>query len=359
MSVRSTAPGEPSPAPTWSKSSDAGVRRLDVHRPDIRIPDKSTKASRSSCANVWRERSAVNSGHPRGSSPRAASSSGGGECPHQGYWRPTTQPPPWVAPSAVKVRRPGSPCSEQLPGEGARGPIHMERRHQANDACAAGMRGPFETLQGRLGSSPIVVAEPAVTPARVHVSTTGTGTYANRRSQYVPGGNTTWTPCRHCWRAAMYSRTKARLRSSASIRAHLLGAATRGRRFRRGSRVTGWPRHDWASTARRPHTRRPVRWRSDRNRFQVSVRTRMDAVMVLDVAIGAVLVVGLTLVIRDTIRRSGRWGINLQPIVCPRCGGTAGPFRMPKNSGQALWGGRTCRSCGCHMDKWGRELAEK
>jgi len=61
----------------WSAISDAGVRRLDVRRTDVRIADKETTASRSSCANVQRERSAVNSGHPRGSSPRATSLSGG------------------------------------------------------------------------------------------------------------------------------------------------------------------------------------------------------------------------------------------------------------------------------------------
>jgi hypothetical protein len=78
--------------------------------------------------------------------------------------------------------------------------------------------------------------------------------------------------------------------------------------------------------------------------------------IVLDLIVGAALLVGLVLVIRDTRRRSGRWGINLTPIVCPRCGGTAGPLRMPRNGTQALWGGRTCKRCGCHMDKWGREL---
>ena len=40
-------------------------------------------------------------------------------------------------------------------------------------------------------------------------------------------------------RAVAYSTANARLRSSASIRAHLLRVATRGRRFRRGSQLAG------------------------------------------------------------------------------------------------------------------------
>jgi hypothetical protein len=47
---------------------------------------------------------------------------------------------------------------------------------------------------------------------------------------------------------------------------------------RRGSRLTGWPRHDWASTARRPHTRRPVRWRSAaRSASTLPTRSRSSA----------------------------------------------------------------------------------
>ena len=69
-------------------------------------------------------------------------------------------------------------------------------------------------------------------------------------------------PFRQRSRALAYSTTNARLRSSASIRAHLHRVATRGRRFRRGSTLAGDARHDCAHTARRPNTRRPVRARS-------------------------------------------------------------------------------------------------
>jgi hypothetical protein len=80
--------------------------------------------------------------------------------------------------------------------------------------------------------------------------------------------------------------------------------------------------------------------------------------LAFDIAIIAVLLVGLVLVVRDTARRSGRWGINFRPLVCPRCGGApALPVRVPRSADQALWGGRTCKACGCAIDKWGREVS--
>lgn len=84
--------------------------------------------------------------------------------------------------------------------------------------------------------------------------------------------------------------------------------------------------------------------------------TRPTAMGIINSTLFAVLLVGLAFVVRDTLRRTGRWGINLRPIACPRCGGAAGPLRMPKSTTQALWGGRTCKACGCHMDKWGKPL---
>lgn len=56
------------------------------------------------------------------------------------------------------------------------------------------------------------------------------------RASTYPGGNTAGMLSRHAARAVVYASTNARLRSSASIRAHLFWAATRGRRFLRGSR---------------------------------------------------------------------------------------------------------------------------
>jgi hypothetical protein len=79
--------------------------------------------------------------------------------------------------------------------------------------------------------------------------------------------------------------------------------------------------------------------------------------LALEVTVGVIFFVGLALMLRDTSRRSGRWGINLKPVACPRCGSTISGLRLPASPRQALWGGRTCRSCGCEMDKWGRELS--
>lgn len=68
------------------------------------------------------------------------------------------------------------------------------------------------------------------------------------------------------------------------------------------------------------------------------------------------LAAGFALVVRDTIRRRGRWGINLRPVHCPKCGELAPAVRMPKNRSQALWGGYTCEACGTENDKWGQPV---
>jgi hypothetical protein len=68
------------------------------------------------------------------------------------------------------------------------------------------------------------------------------------------------------------------------------------------------------------------------------------------------LAVGGALVVRDTVRRRGRWGINLSPVHCPRCGERAPVVRVPKNRRQTLWGGCTCAGCGLEYDKWGRPV---
>ena len=71
------------------------------------------------------------------------------------------------------------------------------------------------------------------------------------------------------------------------------------------------------------------------------------------VAVGAalVLVIGITFVIRDTVRKRGRWGINFRPVVCPNCGELAQFVRRPQNRRQAFWGGYTCAHCGTECDK--------
>ena len=52
-----------------------------------------------------------------------------------------------------------------------------------------------------------------------------------------------------------------------------------------------------------------------------------------------------------------RWGINMTPVSCPKCGNTSFPtVRRPTSIRQALWGGNTCPVCGTEFDKWGRQI---
>jgi hypothetical protein len=71
------------------------------------------------------------------------------------------------------------------------------------------------------------------------------------------------------------------------------------------------------------------------------------------------LAIGIYLVIRDTIRQRGKWGINWKPAVCMQCDTSAPLFRKPANRRQALWGGWTCAECGFELDKWGRPVEEQ
>jgi hypothetical protein len=69
----------------------------------------------------------------------------------------------------------------------------------------------------------------------------------------------------------------------------------------------------------------------------------------------ALLGIGMVFVIYGTIAKN-RWGINLDPVSCPRCSTPFPQIRQPENIRQALWGGGTCAQCGAEVDKWGREL---
>jgi hypothetical protein len=74
--------------------------------------------------------------------------------------------------------------------------------------------------------------------------------------------------------------------------------------------------------------------------------------------LGLALTVGAVLVIRDSIRQRGNWGIHFKSVSCPLCGYPAPVPRVPKNWRQALWGGCTCPKCGLEYDKWGRAVDE-
>jgi hypothetical protein len=55
-------------------------------------------------------------------------------------------------------------------------------------------------------------------------------------------------------------------------------------------------------------------------------------------------------------RREDKCGINLNAVHCPECGKPMPAFRKPDGIDQCLWGGWTCRNCGCRMDKWGKAV---
>jgi hypothetical protein len=82
----------------------------------------------------------------------------------------------------------------------------------------------------------------------------------------------------------------------------------------------------------------------------------------LAVAIGVVvfglLAAGGVLVVRDTIRQRGNFGLNFTSARCSACGESMPAFRKPANFKQTLWGGWTCPKCGVELDKWGRPVEQ-
>jgi hypothetical protein len=71
------------------------------------------------------------------------------------------------------------------------------------------------------------------------------------------------------------------------------------------------------------------------------------------------------MIVRDTMRQSGRWGINFKQPRCPTCN-TLMPL-LPKHTSlrqrlrRALWawGDSTCPQCGLELDKWGNPVSDK
>jgi hypothetical protein len=75
-----------------------------------------------------------------------------------------------------------------------------------------------------------------------------------------------------------------------------------------------------------------------------------------DIAFLAVIAVGVVLVIYGTVVKN-RWGINVRRVQCPNCEQVMGRVRMPTSGREAIWGGYTCPTCECELDKWGRRTA--
>jgi hypothetical protein len=77
-------------------------------------------------------------------------------------------------------------------------------------------------------------------------------------------------------------------------------------------------------------------------------------IVVVSVLCFGVLAVFSVLVIRDTIRRHGQYGINFKQAVCIQCATPLPGMRVPTNWYQAAWDGWTCTQCRFELDKWGR-----
>ena len=76
------------------------------------------------------------------------------------------------------------------------------------------------------------------------------------------------------------------------------------------------------------------------------------------VLIGAVAVLLGFIFIRKQSQTKGKWGIgSFGGTSCPRCGERLPMIRKPTSSEEAMWGGWTCRKCGCKFDKYGKERA--
>src|SRR6266480_2884939 len=86
------------------------------------------------------------------------------------------------------------------------------------------------------------------------------------------------------------------------------------------------------------------------------VSMNLDPMIIFLLAILGAIGVILLLMIRDTIRRRGRWGLNFDQVKCPRCGEETPKIRKPNSLRQAAWGGSCCSHCGCEFDKWGVEI---
>ncbi|WP_146190740.1 hypothetical protein [Polaribacter aquimarinus] len=50
-----------------------------------------------------------------------------------------------------------------------------------------------------------------------------------------------------------------------------------------------------------------------------------------------------------------KFKVNLKKINCPKCGIEQPNIRKPKGWTEILWGGNTCKNCGCKTDRFGNE----
>lgn len=79
--------------------------------------------------------------------------------------------------------------------------------------------------------------------------------------------------------------------------------------------------------------------------------------MLLAIILG-IFAIGIVFIVYGTIVKNN-WGINVDPVSCPRCNTPLPIIRKPRTLRQAMWGGGTCPVCGIDVDKWGREVASQ
>lgn len=85
----------------------------------------------------------------------------------------------------------------------------------------------------------------------------------------------------------------------------------------------------------------------------------MSWLTIVMIVVGAVAAFpAIILVVRDTIRGEGAWGINAGRVNCPECNAPLPRFRRPKNDRQRMWGGWTCAFCQTEIDKMGQRVEE-
>ena len=98
--------------------------------------------------------------------------------------------------------------------------------------------------------------------------------------------------------------------------------------------------------------------------------SNMSLIIVVSVLIVVFMCGVMVVIVFQTKRKSGNWGLNLnsvrdvikgkpllQSVICPKCGQKQTDFRKPTSISEVLWGGWTCPSCGTKMDKWGKPVA--
>jgi hypothetical protein len=79
------------------------------------------------------------------------------------------------------------------------------------------------------------------------------------------------------------------------------------------------------------------------------------------IGLWGLLIVGLGLILLSLLYRPPAGEPRGAPpggLRCPRCGHPAPAFRLPRSWRQFLWGGATCRNCGCEFDRKGNPVGK-